>query len=88
MSTSFHTYVPGILESECFTPELYFLLNNHVVVPMCITHLILLLSIVSLSLHSGEADVELLDDRRIQAVEVEQQHKLVIETCREMKGYY
>lgn len=35
---------------------------------------------MSFSLHCGEADVELLDDWWVQAVEVEQQHELVIET--------
>lgn len=41
---------------------------------------LLLLGVVGLSLHGGEADVELLDDGWVQAVEVEQQHELVVET--------
>lgn len=32
-------------------------------------------------LHCGEADVELLDDGGVQAVEIQQQDELVIETC-------
>lgn len=48
------------------------------------THLVLLLlRVVSLPLHCGEADVEFLDDWGIQAVKVQQQHKLVVETCNE-----
>lgn len=41
---------------------------------------LLLLGVVGLPLHGGEADVELLDDGGVKAVEVEQQHKLVVET--------
>lgn len=43
-------------------------------------NLLLLLGVVGLPLHGGEADVELLDDGGVQTVEVEQQHKLVVET--------
>ena len=81
-----HTSVPGYQESECYPINV--LLKNHFVVNICTTHLILLSCVVSLSLHGGEADVELLDDRRIQAVEVKQQHELVVETCGEMEGGY
>ena len=49
------------------------------------THLALLALDVHLSLHSGEADVELLDDGRVQAVEIQQQHKLIVETCTKNK---
>lgn len=41
---------------------------------------LLFLGVVGLPQHGGEADVELLDDGGVQAVEVEQQHKLVVET--------
>lgn len=43
-------------------------------------NLLLLLGVVGLPLHGGKADVELLDDGGVQAVEVEQQHELVVET--------
>lgn len=46
------------------------------------TRLIPPLRAASLPLHRGEADVELLDDRWIQAVEVEQQDELIVETWR------
>lgn len=50
------------------------------------THLLLLLCVVGLPLHGGEADVELLDDRGVQAVEVQQQHKLVVKTYNMTQG--
>lgn len=55
---------------------------------MCTTDLILLLCVASLPLYGSEADIKLLDDRWIQAVEVQQQHKLVVETCRKIEGGY